>query len=128
MEAFALFAFPFLMAAGAHEAMLAQQRYVAAQEGQHYVYAMPPGYGWAPGAAIGAGVGALAGGGGPALAGALIGGTIGHAATTPVYVAPAAYAPPAHAPAPSRASAASSASTEAFIANWMGFMQPSARR
>ncbi len=134
MDAFALFAIPFLMVAGAHEAMLAERYAAGGQYGQSYVYAVPPGSGWAPGAAIGAGVGALASGGhaGPAVAGALIGGAIGYAATTPpVYVAPVAYAPPAYAaPAyapPARSRPAPSRSSDAFIANWMSFMQPAGR-
>ena len=130
MDAFALFAIPFLMVAGAHEAMLAERYAAGGQYGQPYVYAVPPGSGWAPGAAIGAGVGALAGGGhaGPAVAGALIGGAVGYAATTPppVYVAPVAHAPPAYAPL-ARSRPAPSGSADAFIANWMSFMQPAGR-
>lgn len=115
MDGLVLFAIPLLMAAASHEAALAQQRYAAAQHGQPYVYAVPPGSGWAPGAVIGTGVGALAGGGhaGPALVGGLVGAAIGHAATTPpVYVAPAAQA----SPGPSRLSL-----------DWNNFMQPSYR-
>lgn len=124
MDGLALFV-PFLMITAAHEATLAQYRYAsAAQYDPPYVYAVAPGSGWAPGAAIGAGVGALAGGGhaGPALAGALIGGSIGYSASMPpVYATPAAYAPP---PPPPPSSRARPGSADAFIANWMSFMQP----
>lgn len=129
MDAFAVLAIPFLMVAGAHEAMLAERYAAAAQYGQPHVYAVPPGSGWAPGAMIGAGVGALAGGGhaAPAVAGALIGGSIGYAATTPpVYAAPVVYAPPPYA-APPRSRSAPAGSSDAFIANWMNFMQPAGR-
>lgn len=124
MDALALFV-PFLMITAAHEATLAQYRYAsAAQYEQPYVYAVPPGSGWAPGAALGASVGALASGGyaAPAVAGALIGGSIGYSATMPpsVYVTPSAYVPPA--PPPS--SPARSGSADAFMGKWMNFMQP----
>ncbi len=123
MDALALFV-PFLMITAAHEATFAQYRYAsAAPYEQTYAYAVPPGSGWAPGAAIGAGVGALASAGhaGPAVAGALIGGTIGYSATMPpVYAIPAPYAPPP----PQRSAAARPGSADAFIANWMSFMQP----
>jgi hypothetical protein len=122
MDALALFV-PFLMITAAHEAALAQYRYAsAAQYEPAYVYTVPPGSGWAPGAALGASVGALASGHpGPAVAGALIGGSIGYSATLPpVYATPAAYTPPS--PPPS--ARARSASADAFIANWMNFMQP----
>jgi len=101
MDAFALFAIPFFSILAAQDVALRQQQAAAYHYGQpyHYAYAVPAGSGWAPGAAIGAGVGALASGGhaGPAVAGALIGGVIGHAATTPpVYLAPVAYPPPGY--------------------------------
>ena len=122
MDALALFV-PFLMITAAHEATLAQYRYApAAPYEQSYVYAVPPGSGWAPGAAIGAGVGALASGGhaGAAVAGALIGGTIGYSATMPpVYAIPAPYTPPA----PQRSAPARTGSADAFVANWTSFMQ-----
>ena len=140
MDALALFAIPFLMAVGAHQATLAQQYTAAAQYGQPYTYVVPPGSGWAPGAAIGAGVGALASGGsaGATLAGALIGGGIGYAETTPpAYVNPTAYQPAYVAPTGypqlmfagtlPRSAPARSGDSDEFIRNWMNFMQPTTR-
>jgi hypothetical protein len=134
MDALALFAIPFFMTMAAHEASVAQYRYAAAaQDRPSYVYAVPPGSGWAPGSVIGAGVGGIAGGPGGAVAGAMLGGTLGYAATVPpAYVAPAYTAPVAHTP-PARATLAWNASprpasADGFIGNWQSFMQPSAGR
>lgn len=94
--------------------------------------------GWVAGAAVGSQIGALASAanpvvrcGGracgigydaaPVIAGAVIGGLIGHAATTPP---PVVYARPAE--PPPIASGASSAAARQFTDHWQAFMQPSA--
>lgn len=133
MDALALFAIPFFMSVAAHEASMAQFRYAAAaQQGQSYVYAVPPGSGWAPGSVMGAGLGGIAGGPGAAVAGAMLGGTLGYAATLPpAYVAPAYVTPVAYTP-PVRATLAWNASprpstADSFVSGWQSFMQPSGR-
>jgi hypothetical protein len=126
MDPAALLAIPFFVAAAAHDAAMRQHyAHSAAQYGQPYAYyAVPPGSGWVPGAALGAGIGALSGHGGPLVAGALIGGAIGHAATTP----PAAWVSAAPYPEPVAPPARSSASTQAFVEHWQRFMEPAGRR
>jgi len=99
----------------------------------------PPVPGWAAGAAVGAQVGALASAanpvlrcGGracgvgfdpaPVLAGAVIGGLIGHAASTPPVVAAVPPSPPPAAPR------RSSADSREFTRHWQEFMQPAVPR
>lgn len=102
--------------------------------------APPPVPGWVAGAAVGSQIGALASAGNPVvhcrgracgvgfdprpvIAGAVIGGLLGHAASTPpplAYVAPAAPAEPP--------STQGSASSREFTDHWQRFMQPSVSR
>lgn len=129
MKSIALIAVPFLLAAGARQAA-AQPYYVTtAPYGPAYVQAVPaPGSGAAPGALIGAGFGAAAGGP-AALAGALIGAALGDAATRPpLYVAPVVYESPSSAPqAPAYSEQLRRGSADAFISNWVNFIQPSGK-
>jgi hypothetical protein len=87
--------------------------------GVAYYPAAYPASAWPAGAAIGAMAGALAGAGpGPMVAGALLGGLIGHAATAP-YVVPAT---PAYPPQPV---AAGGVGGRAFVETWQQFAAPS---
>ncbi len=87
--------------------------------GVAYYPAAYPASAWPAGAAIGAMAGALAGAGpGPMVAGALLGGLIGHAATAP-YVVPAT---PAYPPQPI---AAGGVGGRAFVETWQQFAAPS---
>lgn len=129
MDAVALFAIPFFMSVAAHEASHAPYRHAGARYDAPYAYAVPPGYGWAPGTVIGAGFGGIAGGAGGAVAGAVLGGTLGYAATMPPYAyapAQADYAPPARASLAWTAGPRSP-SADSFISGWQSFMQPASR-
>ncbi len=101
----------------------------------YYYPALPYGWGAAPGAAAGSLIGAAASPNpGPILFGALLGGLIGHAATTPPLVPAWGLHPRRPDPEltglsayPQAPAAAAPVDASPFIDRWQGFFEPYAR-
>lgn len=141
MDPFAAFALTFGMIVAASQQAAIMEQY-AAHGRQAYAVAPapPPVPGWVQGAAVGSQVGAMASAANPVvhcrgracgvgfdprpvIAGAVIGGLIGHAASMPP---PVAYIPAAAPAEP--ASTRDSASSREFTDHWQRFMQPAVGR
>lgn len=143
MDPFVPLALTFGMIVAASQQAAIMEQYAAYGRQAHAVApAAPPVPGWVQGAAVGSQVGAMASAANPlvhcrgracgvgfdprpVIAGAVIGGLIGHAAST---TPPVAYADADAAASAEPPSTRSSASSREFTDHWQRFMQPSVGR